>query len=134
MTGKPTVKRIRDASQRSREHIISKAGKNISCGICKEKGHNKTTCTQVPRPTKTNVTKKQRIMQTQESVVTVNKSKQVVTVNEAEELGRVNQIVRQVNTTGQPSKRKKLERILKLKLAKRVEGEGSTVGSPMELD
>nr|KAJ0186015.1 hypothetical protein LSAT_V11C900497890 [Lactuca sativa] len=55
-------------------------------------------------------------------------------VNEAEELCKVNQVVRQVNTTGQPSKMKKSARILKLKLAKRVEGEGSSVGSPIELD
>ncbi|CAH1447457.1 unnamed protein product [Lactuca virosa] len=69
-----------------------------------------------------------------EKVVRVNESEQVVRVNEAEELGRVNQVVGQVYTTGQPSNRKKLERILKLKLSKRVEGEGSSVGSPMELD
>ncbi|XP_023753138.1 uncharacterized protein LOC111901502 [Lactuca sativa] len=128
------------------------------------KGHNKTTCTQVPSPPKTNVIKKQKIMQTQESVniqrggedvmgdavepqtdevmrvnkyeqaVRVNKFEQLVKVNEAEELGRVNQIVGQVYTTCQPSKRKKSDRILKLKFAKRIEGEGSSVGSSMELD
>ena len=64
----------------------------------------------------------------------VNKFKQVMIVNEAKELGRVNQVVGHVYTTRQPSKRKKSERILKLKLAKIVEGEGSSVGSPMELD
>ncbi|CAH1435952.1 unnamed protein product [Lactuca virosa] len=165
MSGRPTVKRIRDASERFGKHIVSNARKKVSCGIFKEKGHNKITCTQVLRPPKTNVTKKQKIIQTQESmnmqrggedvvmgdavepqtdevmrvkeseqVVRVNESKQVVRVNEAEELGRLNQVVKQVNTTGQPSKRKKSERILKLKLAKRVEGKGSSVGSPMELD
>ncbi|CAH1433783.1 unnamed protein product [Lactuca virosa] len=165
MPGRTTIKRIRDASERSGKQTVSKEWKKVSCGIFKEKGHNKTTCTQVPRPTKTNVTKKQKIMQTQESsnmqwggeddvmgdavepetdevmrvneseqVVRVNESEQVVRVNEAEELGRVNQVVRQVNTTGQPDKRKNSERILKLKLAKRVESEGSSVGSPMELD
>ncbi|XP_023749225.1 uncharacterized protein LOC111897504 [Lactuca sativa] len=53
MPSKPTMKRIRDACERSGKHM---------------KGHNKTTCTQVLRPPKTNVTKKQKIMQTQESV------------------------------------------------------------------
>ncbi|CAH1432565.1 unnamed protein product [Lactuca virosa] len=156
MPGRPKVKRISDASEMSGKHTVSKAGKKVSCGICKEKGHNKTTCTQVPWPPKTNFTKKQKIMQTQElvnmhgggedvvmgdaiepqtdEVMMVNESEQVVRVNEAEELVRVNQVVRQVKTTGQPSKRKKSERTLKLKLAKRVEGEGSSVGSPMELD
>ncbi|CAH1432682.1 unnamed protein product [Lactuca virosa] len=156
MPGRPTVIRIRDAFERSGKHIVSEARKKVYCDIFKEKGHNKTTCTKVPRPPKTNVTKKQKIMQTQESVnmqgggedvvmgdavepqtdevMRVKKSDQVVRVNEAKERGRFNRVVRQVNTTGQPSKRKKSERILKLKLGKRVEGEGSSVGSPMELD
>ncbi|CAH1426425.1 unnamed protein product [Lactuca virosa] len=69
-----------------------------------------------------------------DEVMRVNEYEQVVRVNEVEELGRVNQVVGHVYTTGQLSKRKNLERILKLKLAKRVEGEGSSVGSPMELD
>ncbi|CAH1440429.1 unnamed protein product [Lactuca virosa] len=69
-----------------------------------------------------------------EEVVRVNESEEVVRVNEVEELGRVNQVVEYMYTTGQPSKRKKSERILKLKLAKRVNSEGSTVGSPMELN
>ncbi|CAH1425264.1 unnamed protein product [Lactuca virosa] len=136
--------------------MVSKAGKNISCSLCKQKGHNKTTCTQVPRPPKTNVTKKQKIMQTQESVnmkgggedvvmgdavepqvkevVRVNESEEVVRVNEVEELGRVNQVVGHVYTTSQPSKRKKSDRIINLKLAKKVQRECSSFGSPMELD
>ncbi|CAI9284962.1 unnamed protein product [Lactuca saligna] len=154
--GRPTMKGIRDASERSRKHMVSKEGKNVSCGICKKEGHNKTTCTQVPTPPKTNVTKKQKIMQTQESVnmqgggedvvmgdavepqaeevMRVNESEQVVRVNEDEKLGRINQVVGHVYTTGQPSKRKKSERNLKLNLSKGVEGEVSSVRSPMELD
>ncbi|CAH1448789.1 unnamed protein product [Lactuca virosa] len=69
-----------------------------------------------------------------EQVVRVNEYEQVVRVNEAEELGRVNQVVGQVYTIGKPSKRKKSERLFKLKLAKRVECDGSSVGSLMELD
>nr|KAJ0217791.1 hypothetical protein LSAT_V11C300140600 [Lactuca sativa] len=108
MSCRPKVKRIRDAFEMSGKHTVSKAGKKVSCGICKEKGHNKTTCTQVQRPPETNVTKIQKNMQTQESVnmqgcgkdvvmvdafepqtdevMRVNKFKQVVRVNEAEEL------------------------------------------------
>ncbi|CAH1421866.1 unnamed protein product [Lactuca virosa] len=69
-----------------------------------------------------------------DEVVRVNETEQVVRVDEAEELGMVNQVVGHMYTTVQPRKRKKSERILKLKLPKRVEGEGSSVGSPMELD
>ncbi|CAH1453627.1 unnamed protein product [Lactuca virosa] len=69
-----------------------------------------------------------------EEVVRVNEVEEVARVNEDEELGRVNEVVGHVYSRGQPSKRKKSERILKLKLAKKVEGEGSSVGSPMDLD
>ena len=69
-----------------------------------------------------------------EEVMRVNESEQVVRVNEVEELGMVNQVVGHVYTTGQPSKRKKSERKLKLNLSKGVKGEVSSVGSPMELD
>ncbi|CAH1445426.1 unnamed protein product [Lactuca virosa] len=51
-------------------------------------------------------------------VVRVSKVEEVVRVNEGKELGRVNEVVRHVYSRGQPSKRKKPERILKLKLAK----------------
>ncbi|CAH1452094.1 unnamed protein product [Lactuca virosa] len=68
MPDSPKVKRIRHDSEMYGKHTLSKEGKKVSCGICKEKGHNKNTCTQVSMPPKTNVTKKQKIMQTQESV------------------------------------------------------------------
>ncbi|CAI9271058.1 unnamed protein product [Lactuca saligna] len=67
-------------------------------------------------------------------VVRVNEYEDAVRDNEAKELGKVNEVVGRVYSTCQPRKRKKYERILKLKLAKRVEGESSSVISPMELD
>lgn len=137
---------------------FQRQGKKVSCGIFKQKGHNKTTCTQVKRLPKTNFTNKQNIMQTEESVnmqgggedvvmgdaiephveevVRVNKYEDAVRDNEDKERRKVNEVVGHVYSTGQPRKRKNYERILKLKLVKKVEGEGegSSVRSPMELD
>lgn len=64
----------------------------------------------------------------------VNEAEEVVRVNEGGELGMVNEVVGHVYSRCQLSKRKMSDRILKLKLAKRVEGEGSSAGSPMDLD
>lgn len=41
MHGRPTIRRKKDASERSNKHIVSKVGKKVLCGICKEAGHNK---------------------------------------------------------------------------------------------
>ncbi|CAH1454683.1 unnamed protein product [Lactuca virosa] len=69
-----------------------------------------------------------------EEVVRVNESKEAVRVNEAEALGKVNEVIGHVYDIGQSNKWKKSERILKLNLAKRVEGQGISVRSLMELD
>ena len=114
MSGRPTMKRMSDASERSGKHMVSKAGKKVSYGICKQKGHKKTTFTQVPRSPKTNVTKKQNVIQTiqsmniqvggeddvmgdavkpqAEEVVRVNEAEEVVRINEGDKLGRVNEV------------------------------------------
>ncbi|CAI9282896.1 unnamed protein product [Lactuca saligna] len=147
MPNRPTVKRKRDASKRSRRHAVSKAEKKFSCGIYKEKWHNKTNCTQMQWPPNTNAKKKQKIMQTQESVnmqggredVVMGdrvepQNVEVMRENGSEQEVGVNKVPRQVKTTCQPKSRKKSEKFFKLKLAKRVARKGGSVGSLMELD
>lgn len=44
---RPTIKRKRDISEKEErpgKHSVTKKGTMITCGICKEKGHNKKTC------------------------------------------------------------------------------------------
>lgn len=116
MLGRPTIKRIRDASKRHGKHNVSKVGKKITCGICKQEGHNKSTCSQVERIPKVTVTKKQKVRQTQkpvnlqkgrEDVVMVDVGdQQIVHVNATEQVVRVNETVGKVDTTGQPKQRK----------------------------
>ncbi|CAH1428078.1 unnamed protein product [Lactuca virosa] len=50
MPGRPNVNRRRDASEKLPMHTVSKAGKTISCSVCKNVGHNKVTCPQAERP------------------------------------------------------------------------------------
>ncbi|CAI9260825.1 unnamed protein product [Lactuca saligna] len=63
MPGKPNTKRVRDVSEKSGKHRVSKKGKKISCSLCKVEGHNKKTCPNVDRsrpnklPTRVNTTK-----------------------------------------------------------------------------
>ena len=41
MPGRPNIKRRMDASERSGKHRVSKAGKKITYGVCKQTCHNK---------------------------------------------------------------------------------------------
>ncbi|CAI9288460.1 unnamed protein product [Lactuca saligna] len=59
---------------------------------------------------------------------------EVIWENGSEQEVGVNKVPRQVKTMCQPKRRKKSERIIKLKLAKRAACEGSSVGSPIDLD
>ncbi|CAH1444405.1 unnamed protein product [Lactuca virosa] len=129
MLGRPTIKRRRDASERMGKHTIAKAGKKVSCSLCKEKGHNKATGSQFTGPSKQNGTKKQNIIPTQESVnvtkgggddevmvdagdalETTGQEEQMVGVNGRVEGVKVNARVRQVQHLRPPNKRKMLER------------------------
>ncbi|CAH1454679.1 unnamed protein product [Lactuca virosa] len=153
MPGRPTIKRRRDSSERMGKHTISKAGKKVYCSICKEKGHNKATCSKGVGTSKQNGTKKQKTIPTQESVnvatgvgddeVMVDasdalertgKEERMVGVNGCEEGVKVNARVHQVKHVKPPNKRKKSEIIIKMKLAKNVGGEGSSLATAMELD
>ncbi|CAI9284748.1 unnamed protein product [Lactuca saligna] len=142
--GMLTMKRIRDASERPRKNTISKARKMVSYGIYKQIKHNKSTCTQVERRSEINVRKKQKVRQRQELVnmqgcaeddVMIDKvEQQGVRDNEDEKVVRVNEDVEYDVSVVQASKRKKTKRILKMKLAKRVQGEGSSATTAMNLD
>ncbi|CAH1426522.1 unnamed protein product [Lactuca virosa] len=142
MPGRPTIKRRRDASERMGKHTVSKAGKKVSCSICKEKGHNKATCSKGVGTSKQNGTKKQKTIPTQESVnVATGDGDDEVMVDASDALERtgkegvkVNARVHQVKHVKPPNKRKKSERIIKMKLAKYVGGEGSSLATDMELD
>ena len=69
MPGRPTIKRRRDASERSGAHSIQRSGRKNTCSICKQHGHNKSTCpTVAPGPKKVNVKRRGGVRQTQESV------------------------------------------------------------------
>ncbi|CAH1429467.1 unnamed protein product [Lactuca virosa] len=71
------------------------------------------------------VSKKECICRGGEDVIMGDEANQDVNVNEDEV---------QVGKVEQPRKRKKSERILKMKLAKRIEGEGCSAAKAMELD
>ncbi|CAH1453496.1 unnamed protein product [Lactuca virosa] len=150
MPGRPTIKRRRDASERMGKHTVSKAGKKVSCSICKEKGHNKATCSKGVETSKQNGTKKQKTIPTQESVnVDTGVGDDEVIVDATDALDRLGDEERMVGVNGRdegvnvnarvkhvkpPKMRKKSERIIKLKLAKNMGGEGSSVATAMELD
>ncbi|CAH1451106.1 unnamed protein product [Lactuca virosa] len=135
------------------KHTISKAWKKVSCSICKEKGHNNATCGQVTGPSKQNGTKKPNIIPTQEFVnITkgggydkvmvyagdalemIGQEEKIVGVNGHVEGLKVNARVRQVQHVRPPNKRKKSERIIKMKLAKNMGGEGSNPATTMDFD
>ncbi|CAI9298835.1 unnamed protein product [Lactuca saligna] len=153
MPGRPTIKRRGDTSERIGKHTVSKAVKKVYCSICKEKGHNKATCSKGIGTSKQNGTKKQKTISTQESVnvatgvgddeVMVNasdalertgKEERMVGFNGREEGVKVNARVHQVKHVKPPNKRKKSERIIKMKLAKNVGGEGSSLATDIELN
>ncbi|CAH1423244.1 unnamed protein product [Lactuca virosa] len=153
MPGRPTIKRRRDASERMGKHTISKAGKKVSYSICKEKGHNKATCSKGEGTSKQNGKKKQKTIPTQDSVNVATgvgddevmvvasdalertgKEERMVGVNGREEGVKVNARVHQVKHVKPPNKRKKSERIIKMKLAKNTGGEGTSLATAMDLD
>ncbi|CAH1422511.1 unnamed protein product [Lactuca virosa] len=84
----------------------------------KRKDHNKATCSQV----------------TGDALEMTGQDEQVVGVNGRREGVRFNARVRQVHHVRPPNKRKKLERIIKMKLAKKMGDEGSSPATAMELD
>lgn len=113
--GRLKVKRIRDASEMSGKHTVSKVGKKVLVAYAKRKGTTRPLALKCQSHLKL-MSQRKKIMQTQESVnmqgveedvvmgdtvepqvvevMRVNKSEQVVRVNEAKELVRVNQVVR----------------------------------------
>ena len=101
MSGRPTIKRRRDASERTRKHTVSKTGKEVSCSICKEKGHNKVACSKVVGTSKQNGTKKQKLIPTQESVnVATGVGEDEVMVDGSETLERTDQEEQMVRVNG----------------------------------
>ncbi|XP_023743563.2 uncharacterized protein LOC111891725 [Lactuca sativa] len=119
MPGRPTIKRRRDASERMGKHTVCKAGKKVSCSICKEKGHNKATWDD------------EVIVDAIDALDRPRDEEKMVGVNGRDEGVNVNARVKHVKP---PKMQKKSERIIKLKLAKNVGGEGSSVATTMDLD
>lgn len=68
MLGRPTIKRRLEFSNKTGRHTVSKEGKKVACGICKQMGHKKATCTELERPRKSGIRKRQTVRHTQESV------------------------------------------------------------------
>nr|KAJ0199436.1 hypothetical protein LSAT_V11C600338640 [Lactuca sativa] len=120
MPGRPTTKRKKSTTENTGTHRVSKAGKKIRCSICKEIGHNKATCPQ-RRPQKLNVKKQKK----QKEVDEVNPNTQVDNGN-VQEVAPVNQVqqvcVRPISDILKRIRRRKSERILKLKLGKTIGG------------
>ncbi|CAH1413156.1 unnamed protein product [Lactuca virosa] len=108
------------------EHVTDVMGENED----NEKGHNKTTCPQVERPPKFNDRKTQCVRQTQESVNMERGGEDVAMGDVGGEdvaMGdaggqddRVHEQEVHFGKVEQPRKRKKSERILKLKLGKKL--------------
>lgn len=140
MSGRPTMKTKRDGSERPGRHTLLKVEKFVCCGVCKQKGNNKTTCPQVERTPKTNGRKLESVRQTQESV-NMERGGEDVAMGDADRemlkwmmLNMVNKQEVHFGKVEQPRMRKKYERIVKLKLGKKIEGEGNNTSKPMNLE
>ncbi|CAH1436434.1 unnamed protein product [Lactuca virosa] len=113
MPGRPKVNRRKDPREKTTRHTMSKVGKKILCSVCKQVGHNKATCPKVEKPKKLKVKRKRSTTKGG---------------NEEEGSGSKTTVAR---------KRKQSERIIKKKLAKRVEeknGEGNFGDNPMNIE
>ncbi|CAH1433583.1 unnamed protein product [Lactuca virosa] len=91
----------------------------------------KTTYSQVEWPPKTSVRKRKVVRKIQQSVNIEGVGQDTVMGDEAAQDVRVNVDEVEVGNVEQPRKRKKFERILKMKLEKRVEGERSSATKSM---
>lgn len=60
ISGRPTINRRMDTSERRARNTFSKVGKRILWSVWKLVGHNNVTCPQVEKPTKLNVKKRKR--------------------------------------------------------------------------
>ncbi|CAH1413142.1 unnamed protein product [Lactuca virosa] len=146
MPGRPKVNRRRDASEKLPRHTVSKVGKKISCSVCKNVGHNKVTCPQAERPQvqkpevgrrpKLNVKKRKTgVNEKGEGAGGVNEGQNGQGAKSVHE-GKKGQGAEGV-AAGRRCKRKKSERIIKMKLAKRVKGKDGkrdTSANPLELN
>ncbi|CAH1430921.1 unnamed protein product [Lactuca virosa] len=154
--GRPNIKRKRDNTEVSGSHRVSKSGKKIVCGVCKKAGHNKSTCDAVSKTQKSKVKKRKAEGEGETSALKkvkgqvqkgngVNKGKGedkrgsgIGFKTGQGECGSTS-VVNKKNGTkeGTVKLRKKSGRIIKKKLAKKVEGkngEGDTSTKPMDLD
>ncbi|CAH1426442.1 unnamed protein product [Lactuca virosa] len=129
ISGRLTIKRRRDASEWMGKHTILKAGKKVSCSICKEKGQKKATCSQVIGGGDDEV-----MVDARDALEMSSQDEQVVGVNGRGEGVMANARLCQIHHAEPSNKRKKSERIIKMKLAKKVGGEGSSPAEAMELD
>ncbi|XP_023754652.2 uncharacterized protein LOC111903098 [Lactuca sativa] len=135
MPGRPKVNRKKDLGEKSTRHTVSKVGKKILCSVCKQVGHNKATCPKVEKPKKLKVKRKRSTTkggneeEGSGSKTTVGrKQKQSQVGNEEEGSGSKTTVAR---------KRKQSEKIIKKKLAKRVEGkngEGNSGDNPFNIE
>ncbi|CAH1430677.1 unnamed protein product [Lactuca virosa] len=99
-----------------------------------DRGHKKTTCSQVERPPKIIIRKKKYLRQIQESVNMEGAGQDNVMVDEGDQDVRVNEDEVYGGNVGQSIRRKKSKGILKMKVAKKVKGEGSSASKAMKLD
>nr|KAJ0186902.1 hypothetical protein LSAT_V11C900463080 [Lactuca sativa] len=63
LPGRPSTKRKRDQIEREnqgKKHSITKRGSVMKCSICRESGHNKTTCPQKPIGESSNASSKKK--------------------------------------------------------------------------
>ncbi|KAI3511151.1 hypothetical protein L1887_18295 [Cichorium endivia] len=128
MPGRPTIRRKKDASERSKKHTVSKVGKSVLCGICKAPGHNKITCKKNATTSKSTTFKRVNRKMATSSKCTTSGIQQPL----GGEAGGT-----QESVCKKKPEPKRSERILKRKLGKTVEvpgGEGMSSGKPMELD
>ncbi|CAI9287734.1 unnamed protein product [Lactuca saligna] len=152
MPGRPTIKRKRDRIELTGSHGVSKAGKTMFCGVCKKLGHNKSTCDVVSKPQKSQVKKRKAKGEGESSALKKRKGQGKNGKGKGESdtgsgIGYKMGESECESTSGVTKKygkkvdtlklRKKSDRILNKKLAKRLQaknGEGDTSSKPMDLD
>ncbi|CAI9264962.1 unnamed protein product [Lactuca saligna] len=135
--GRPSTKRKRDQIEREnqgKKHSITKRGSVMKCNICRESGHNRTTCPQKPIGESSNASSKKK--KSKKAIQAEVEPKVQVQVEDANQIVVQDQVeIPAFQVVVGKRARKPSERITKLKIRKMWEGkQGSSDDNPYELD
>ncbi|XP_023770486.1 uncharacterized protein LOC111919104 [Lactuca sativa] len=141
MPGRPKVNRGRDVSEKLPRHTVSKAGKIILCSVCRQSGHNKVTCPKVERPhaERSRVQRSMKLRVKKRKTIDKGKDGEGSSGPTRGGEGRSGPTTSYEGRSGPKigGKRKKYERIIKKKLAKKVktkDRKGETSANPVDLN